>query len=112
MTSFRQKDVVLADILFADGSDSKKRPALIVSNESFHSHRKEILVCAITSNTERVLLGDTIIENWKEAGLKYSSSVLAVIQTIHGRRIDHKLGELSDKDFKTVLSNLNKIITF
>ena len=111
MTSFKQKDVVLADIVFADGGGSKKRPALIVSNDKYHSSRKEILVCAITSNTERTLFGDTKIEGWREAGLKYPSNTLAIIQTIHAHRINHKLGELPEKDFKSVMSNLGKIIT-
>ena len=108
MTSFKQKDVVLADILFADGTKSKKRPALIISNDKYHLSRKEILVCAITSNTERTLFGDTKIKSWKEAGLKYPSSVLAVIQTIQVPTISHKLGELSEGDFKIVLSNFGK----
>ncbi len=89
MTSFRQKDVVIANILFADGTSSKKRPALIVSNDKYHSRRKEILVCAITSNTERTLFGDTKIEAWKEAGLRYPSSALAVIQTIQAGMINN-----------------------
>ena len=109
MTSFKQKDVVLADILFADGSRSKKRPALIISNNFYHSSRKEIVVCAITSNTERILFGDTKIDDWKESGLKYPSSALAVIQTIQVPMINRKLGELSDKDFKNVLFNVSKI---
>ena len=110
MTTFKQKDVVLADIFFADRTSSKKRPALIIGNDKFLSSRKEILVCAITSNTGRVLFGDTRIENWKESGLRHPSTALAVIQTIQANRITHKLGELSDLDFKNVLSNLGKII--
>ena len=112
MTSFKQQDVVLADIFFADGTSSKKRPALIISNDRYHLSRKEILVCAITSNTERVLFGDTKIEDWKEAGLKYPSSALAIIQTIQAHMINRKLGELSDKDFGNILSNVGKIIAF
>ena len=110
MTNFKQKDVVLTDIRFADGTGDKKRPALIVSNDQYHSSRKEILVCAITGNTERLLFGDTKIEDWKEAGLKYPSSALAVVQTIQARMIDRKLGQLLDTDFKNVLFNLGKII--
>ena len=111
MTSFKQKDVVLAHVLFTDGTSSKQRPAVIISNEKYHSSRKEMLVCAITSNTERMLFGDSRIEGWKEAGLKYPSSVLAVIQTIQDPMVSFKIGELPEKDFKSVLSNLGKIIT-
>ena len=108
MISYKQQDVILVDFGFSEGAGSKKRPALIISSDSYHKNRQEIIIAAITSNTERVLFGDTKIADWQRAGLLYPSLVTAIIRTIKDNLILHKLGILSKADFQEVQENIRK----
>lgn len=98
----------MVDFGFTEGKGSKKRPALIISSDGYHKNRQEIIIAAITSNTERVLFGDTKISEWKNAGLLYPSLVTAIIRTIKNSLILRKLGILSKPDFQEVVANIRK----
>jgi mRNA interferase MazF len=51
-TIIDQREVVLIDFPFTDGSGSKLRPALVISNSDFNSINEDIICCMITSNPE------------------------------------------------------------
>lgn len=108
MTSYKQQDVILVDFGFSEGIGSKKRPALIISSDSYHKSRQEVIIAAITSNTKRVLFADTKIAGWQEAGLLYPSLVTAIIRTIKDNLILRKLGILSKADFQEVQANIKE----
>jgi len=110
MTKYKRKDVVLVDFGFSEGAGSKKRPVLMVSSDSYNHSRQEVVVLAITSNTKRMLFGDTRIEKWKEAGLLYPSLATGIIRTIKHNLILQKLGVLLEEDFQRVKDNIQKII--
>lgn len=112
MINYKTWDVVLIDVVFSEGGGLKKRPALIISSENYHRTRQEVIIAAITSNIRRVLIGDTVIDEWKEAGLLYPSRVTGIIQTLKWDMIERKLGTLSKKDIQNVQKNLNKAIEF
>jgi mRNA interferase MazF len=112
MTSYKQQDVILVDFGFTEGAGSKKRPALIISSDSYHKSRQEIIIAAITSNTKRVLFGDTKITGWQDAGLLYPSLVTAIIRTIKSSLIIRKIGILSKADFQEVEANIRKALQF
>lgn len=44
-----QRDIVWLEIIFSDGSGSKKRPALIVSNNSYNTTHLDVICCTFTS---------------------------------------------------------------
>ena len=108
MTNYKAGDIVLVEFTFTDGTGSKKRPALIISSEGYNKSRQEVIVAAITSNIERILFGDTMIDDWKEAGLIYPSLVTGIIRTIKSSMIDRKLGLLTKQDFQKVRENIRK----
>ena len=112
MTKYKQGDIVLVDFGFSEGTGSKKRPTLIVSNDNYHKDRQEVIVVAITGNIKRVLFGDTKIDKWKEAGLIYPSLVTGIIRTIKDTMIILKLGTLLQQDFQKVQKNLGKTMGF
>lgn len=112
MINYKQRDIVLVDFGFSEGTGSKKRPALIISSDNYHKNRQEVIMAAITGNIERVLLGDTKIEGWEEAGLLYPSLVTGLIRTIKGNMVIHRLGMLSKPDFQKVQKNLKKSMGF
>lgn len=112
MTSYRQRDVVLVRFVFSEGTGFKKRPALVLSSNAYHQGRREVIIAAITSNLERVLVGDTKIEDWRKANLLFPSSVTAVIQTVKREMIERRLGILSEGDFERVEKNLKIVLGF
>lgn len=112
MTNYKQRDVILVDFGFTEGGGSKKRPALIISSDSYHKSRQEVIIAAITSNTERVLFGDTKMADWQSAGLLYPSLVTAIIRTIKNNLILRKLGILSKSDFQEVGASIEKSLRF
>ena len=110
MINYNQGDMLLVDFSFSEGAGSKKRPALIISSDNYHKKRQEVIIMAITSNIDRVLFGDTRINQWKEAGLLFPSVVTAIIRTIKTRIAIRKLGVLSKQDFHSVRESLKKAI--
>ncbi|MBC8456477.1 MAG: type II toxin-antitoxin system PemK/MazF family toxin [Deltaproteobacteria bacterium] len=110
MIKFKRGDVVLVEVVFSEGSGTKKRPALIISTDDYNESRQEVIIVAITSNVKRILYGDTKIQNWKDTGLIYPSLVTGIIQTIKSNMITYKLGTLSKQDLKRVQANLKKTL--
>lgn len=110
MTNYKQGDVVLVDFGFSEGTGSKKRPALIISNNQYHESRQEVIIAAITSNTERILFGDIKIRNWEEVGLLYPSVVTGIIRTIKSSMLLRKLGTFPKDEFQKIQKNLIRII--
>lgn len=106
MTGYKQRDVVLVNFIFSEGTGFKKRPALILSSEHYHRNRREIIIAAITSNVQRILTGDTTIKDWKKANLLFPSLVTGILQTIKSNMIDRILGTLSNEDFLNAQQNL------
>lgn len=49
-TKYRQREIVLVPFPYSDLSTTKKRPVLIVSNNSYNRKYDDVLVCVITSN--------------------------------------------------------------
>jgi mRNA interferase MazF len=112
MTKYKRQNVVLVDFDFTQGTGSKKRPVLIISGDSYHKNRQEVIVAAITGNTKRVLFGDTKIDKWKEAGLICPSLVTGIIRTIKSNMIIRKLGMLLPLDFQKAQKNIRKTMEF
>ena len=110
--TYKRGDIVLVRVVFSEGTGTKKRPALIISDEYYNSKRQEIIIAAITSNIKWVLPGDTKIQEWNKAGLKHPSLLTTIIQTIQEDMIDRRLGKLSSSDFLEYQSNLKKCLGF
>ncbi len=110
MTAYSRGDIVLVNFTFADESGVKRRPAIIVSSEAYNNGRDEAIIAAITSRTDRVLLGDHLINDWQGAGLLFPSVVTGIIRTIKQSMIDRKLGSMTLPDMKTVDSKLRLIL--
>ena len=112
MTIYKRGDIVLVEFVFASGDGIKRRPGLVLSTESYHKARQELIMAAITSNIARKLPGETILPHWQDAGLLYPSTVTAVIQTIKANMVKRKLGRIVDEDMKVVENNIGKVIGF
>ena len=112
MTIYKQRDIILVKFIFSGGIGFKKRPALVLSSAQYHEARQEVIAAAITSNTDRLLTGDTKIKEWKAARLLAPSVAMALIQTLKGNLIERVLGALDQEDFQQVQKNLKVAFAF
>jgi len=110
MTRFERGEVVLVQFVFADERGRKRRPGLILSSADYHADRNEVVIAALTSNTERLLYGDTLLTRWSEAGLPRPSVVTAIVRTVKESMIAAGVGRLPQAEMKRVESNLRRCL--
>jgi mRNA interferase MazF len=110
MTEYSRGDVILVSFIFTDETGVKRRPALIISSDSYHAGRDEAIIAAITSKTDRLLAGDYTISDWKNAGLLLPSVATGIIRTIKTKMIDRKLGSITLPDMEAIDSKLRLIL--
>ena len=106
MTEYSRDDVVLVSFIFADETGVKRRPAVIISSDAYHTGRDEAIIAAITSRIDRVLVGDHLIVDWQGAGLLFPSVATSIIRTIKQDMIAKRLGSLPTPDMKAIDSKL------
>jgi mRNA interferase MazF len=106
MTGFSRGDVVLVNFIFADETGVKRRPAVVISSNIYHTGRDEAIIAALTSRTDRVLAGDHLIDGWQSAGLLFPSVATGIIRTIKQDMINKRLGSLQTQDMESIDSKL------
>ena len=106
MIEFSRGDIVLIRFIFSDESGVKLRPAVVVSSADYQRRRSEAIILAITSQTDRLLIGDHFMADWKNAGLLFPSVVTGIIRTIRQDMVNRKLGHISAADLRAVEGNL------
>ncbi|WP_082287732.1 type II toxin-antitoxin system PemK/MazF family toxin [Leptospira noguchii] len=110
-TTFNFAEVVLVNFPFTNLQASKKRPAVIISNLSYQQERPDIILMAITSQIrEPLAYGETLISDWKHAGLAKPSVFKPLIATIEQPAIVKSLGILSSQDKNSLLAILKEIL--
>ena len=107
MTTYKRGDVVLVPFPFSNQTATKKRPAVLISSTRYNNASQDIIIMAITSQTEKLQeIGECLVKNWKEAGLLKPSAIKSALSTIEQKLVFKKLGTLSDDD----LTSLNTIL--
>src|SRR5437867_2452486 len=102
-TTYSRGEIVLVPFQFTDRPIFKNRPALVVSADSYHAGRNEVIIAAITSRIRQPLLvGDHTIKGWKDSGLPKPSVVTAILRTVKGGMVTRRLGILRDADADAV----------
>ena len=99
-------DVFRVRYLFPSQRGIKRRPALAVSSLTYVAGRHEVVLAAITSNTKRLLPGDTLLRDWEVVGLRAASVVTGVLRTIKQSDVEDRIGSLSEEDMRVVEANL------
>ncbi|MEK6608478.1 MAG: type II toxin-antitoxin system PemK/MazF family toxin [Myxococcota bacterium] len=110
-TNSSRGEIALVRFVFADEQGAKRRPVLVLSSEPYHAGRQEVIVAALTSNTTRLLPGDSAVTDWREAGLPLPSLVTAILRTIKASMIERKLGRLGAADMRAVERSLRKVLS-
>jgi mRNA interferase MazF len=109
MIKYSRGDIVLVHFIFTDESGGKRRPAVILSSEAYNNGREENVIAAITSTTDRILIGEHLIADWQKAGLLFPSVATGIIRTIKNNMIDRKLGCLMLTDMNAIEKQLQII---
>lgn len=101
--AYRRGEVVLVPFPFSDLSTTKVRPAIVVSNDACHQLEPDLLLAAITSNVSAATGSfDYLIQNWKEAGLRFSLALKPVLFTLDPQRVIHTIGVLHLTDLAEI----------
>jgi mRNA interferase MazF len=105
-TTYRRGSVIVVEVAFSDLSGSKRRPALVVSDEAFHRTLPDLIVCPISSRPRfyrRPGPGDCPVKEWRAAGLRRPSTVrISKLLAIDKEIVSRKLGVLPSPDLVSV----------
>jgi mRNA interferase MazF len=111
MTAYNYGDIVLVPFPFTDQSATKKRPAVIVSSDTYNRKRPDIIIMAVTSQMQSAsYFGDIIVNNWQKAGLLKFSIIKPIFTTVDKKLIIKKLGALDKEDQLSLKGSLSDII--
>ncbi|MBD2449207.1 type II toxin-antitoxin system PemK/MazF family toxin [Nostoc sp. FACHB-152] len=110
MTNFNFGDIVLVPFPFTDQTTTKKRPAIVISSIEYQRERSDLIVIAVTSQTNPATsFGEINITKWQAAGLIKPSIIKPVLTTIDKELVIKTLGRLEEIDCQE-LQNLLQII--
>jgi len=106
-------DVILIPFPYSDLSSSKKRPALVLSNNSFNRSSSDLICCLITRNPKKDKWSVSIDEADVEKGsLHFKSKVKPYrIFTTDKSIVLKKLCRLKKAKLIAVIENLHKVLS-
>lgn len=111
MTVYSFGDVVLVPFPFTDQTETKKRPAAVISSAAYHRERNDLILVAVTSQVRGELgIGEVPVVGWKEAGLIKPSILKPTLFTMTRSLVVKKLGKLSGSDRKALQESLLTIL--
>ena len=105
MPDYTGGEIVLIAFPFADTSEARRRPALVLIDTG----DEDIVVARVTSQPLRTSFDVRIME-WQEAGLLLRSVVrLDKLATLDKRLVDRTLGTLVPNDWERVKAALQRL---
>ncbi len=97
-------DVVTVDFPGAQGT--KRRPAVIVSTDTYHRARPDVILGLLTTQVETATAPtDYVLQDWKSADLRNSSAFRAFLATMPTASIT-TIGHLSERDWIQIQARL------
>ncbi len=106
-------DIVVVPFPFTDSAQTKRRPALVLSQHSnFGNKIGHSVLAMITSKKNASWPLDCEIMSKKESGLTAPSVVRMKLFTLDNRFIITKIGQLSDGDQEKVKQSLSQIFDY
>lgn len=111
-TQFNQRDIVFVPFPYSDLSTSKKRPALIISDEEYHKTSDDVLCCLITSNPRPYRYAVFITTTDLDYGnLAFDSKIKPDrIFSLHRSKIIRKYARLNKEKSRKVIEIIDQII--
>ncbi|MEK7729672.1 MAG: type II toxin-antitoxin system PemK/MazF family toxin [candidate division KSB1 bacterium] len=97
-------DVVKVDFPGAQGI--KRRPAVIVSTDLYHSHRPDIVLGLLTTQIAGATSPtDYVLHDWPAAGLHNPSAFRVFLATLPATSVA-VIGHLTDRDWQEIQTRL------
>jgi len=93
-------DVVTVDFPAVTGI--KRRPAVVLSSETYHATRPDVIVGLITSQTKNLGVTDYVLQDWQISGLRVPSVFRSFIVTLPPSANLVIIGKLSEQDWQGV----------
>lgn len=111
-TSYKQREIVLVPFPYSDLSATKKRPVLIISNNSYNNKYEDVLVCVITSSLYKDDYSIFISNSDLETGMLPEKSVVKThkLFTIHKEKIIKKFSKVNEIFFENVYLKISDLI--
>jgi mRNA interferase MazF len=109
MPSFLRNDVILVRYPFSDLSDSKVRPAIIVSGPY---PLDDLIIVPVTSRVVNLQAGEFVLAGWRAAGLHVPSAVKRGIYTTHISLVLKQVGHPAPKDRAELNRSLRQWLAF
>jgi len=104
-------DVVVVD--FPGVTGIKRRPAVVVSSDVYHSARPHGILGLITSQVASSIGStDHGLTDWSAAGLRVPSLFRSFLVTVPRAAVYHIAGHLSDQDWLAVRAKLGTALAF
>ena len=112
-TRYKRGDIVLVTFPFTDLTSSKRRPALVISPDSYNENSQDLVLAAIT--TQLIDEPNTIIlaENDFVGGKlpKPSAVKLTKMFTMHSTLVRKRMCALNKEKMKEVLGELRSLFS-
>ncbi|HEY9693420.1 MAG TPA: type II toxin-antitoxin system PemK/MazF family toxin [Oculatellaceae cyanobacterium] len=103
MPKYLKNDIILVRYPFSDLSNSKVRPAVIVSTP----HKsQDIFITPLTSKTKPLLEGEFVLSEWSTAGLNVPTAVKRGLYTVNQSLVVANIGKLTDSDAEQLEQSL------
>lgn len=110
--TFNRWDVVRVGYPFIEGDQTKHRPGLVVSTDTFHRQHSAFYVAMITTAKAGVEPDDIPITDSAKAGLPEPCVIrIARLLTLSANQMDRSVGTISAKDRNAVAALLKKFIS-
>ena len=108
----KQQEIVWVKIPFSDFSETKLRPALVVSNNDYNSKFDDIVVCSITSNIQKAEYSVQLNQKDLIAGnLPIESRIKAdKIMQINKKLIMRAFAKITEKKFCETTAEIKKLL--
>ena len=107
METYHPGEIVLLSFPFADASEVRRRPALVLLDTG----DADIIVARVTSQLTRGPF-DVELAEWRKAGLLLPSVVRAdKVATLEKRLVERRLGVLTSEDWARVQSVVRQLWT-
>ncbi len=107
---YKPHEIVVVPFPFTDSAATKRRPAVVVSKPEFQKSNGSVVLGMITSAKHSHWFGDVKLRDWKTSGLPHASIMRVKLFTLDERFILRVLGNLSDRDIRSVNDSLTKVI--
>lgn len=108
--TYRRFEVVVVPFPFTDSTATKRRPALVLSDEVFNAQAGHSVMAMITSAGNASWPLDVALADLQPAGLPAPSMVRMKLFTLDHRFVVRRAGKLSAKDGKAVAEALHRLL--